>query len=128
MDLERDRERLERCLAQVVAYRASGLKATAWAAANGVELLELQSWCAHSKRWRARLDGVTPAPRASSASPASPMHGHGFVAARAEVAAPPPAPSCVRIEIDSAGIGRVALQWPLSHVRELSTWLRELNR
>ena len=125
MDLDLDRERLERCLAHVVAYRASGLKATAWAAANGVELLELQSWCAHSKRWRARLDGVTPAPRAS---PASPMHVHGFVAAQAAAAPAPPAPCCVRIEIDSAGIGRVALQWPLSHIRELSTWLRELNR
>ena len=60
MDL--DRQRLERCLEQVVAYRASGLKATAWAAANEVELRELQSWCAHSKRWRARLDGVALAP------------------------------------------------------------------
>ena len=60
MDL--DRQRLERCLEQVVAYRASGQKATAWAAANAVELRELQSWCAHAKRWRARLDGVERAP------------------------------------------------------------------
>ena len=53
-----DRERLERCLEQVQAYRASGLKAKMWAQANGVSLLSLQSWCAHAGRWRARLDGV----------------------------------------------------------------------
>ena len=47
-EVDLDRQRLERCLEQVVAYRASGLKATAWAAANKVELRELQSWCAVS--------------------------------------------------------------------------------
>jgi hypothetical protein len=45
-----ERERLERCLERVVACKAAGLKARAWVAANGVELRELQSWCAHSKR------------------------------------------------------------------------------
>jgi hypothetical protein len=40
-----DRERVERCLEQVQAYRASGLKAKVWAHANGVSLLALQSWC-----------------------------------------------------------------------------------
>ena len=37
-----DRERLERCLEQVQAYRGSGLKAKVWAQANGVALLSLQ--------------------------------------------------------------------------------------
>ena len=50
-----DRERMERCLERVSAYRASGMKAKAWAGANAVELLSLQSWCAHAARWRARL-------------------------------------------------------------------------
>jgi hypothetical protein len=50
VDLNLDRERLERCSEQVVAYQASGLKATAWAAANGVELRKRQSGCAHAKR------------------------------------------------------------------------------
>ena len=48
-----DRERLERCLEQVQADRASGLKAKVWAQANGVSLLSLlslQSWCAHAGR------------------------------------------------------------------------------
>jgi hypothetical protein len=119
MDLNLDRERLERCLEQVVAYRASGLKATAWAAANGVEVRELQSWCAHSKRWRARLDGV---------ELASPARVNGFVAVRAQVAQPiSPMPACIRVELGTAA-GRVDLQWPLSHVRELATWLREFSR
>ena len=111
-----DRERLERCLEQVQAYRASGLKAKVWAQANGVSLLALQSWCAHAGRWRARLDGVEALP---SARPS------GFVAARLAPAAPRPseAPS-VRLDI-GAGAGRVELHWPLAHSRELVSWLRE---
>ena len=100
---------------QVVAYRASGLKATAWAAANGVELRELQSWCAHAKRWRARLDGVALAP---------PLQPSGFVAVRA-----PSAPSLISIRVElGVGASRVELHWPLSHARDLSTWLREFCR
>ena len=114
-----DRERLERCLEQVQAYRASGLKAKVWAQANGVSLLALQSWCAHAGRWRARLDGVEALP---SARPS------GFVAARLAPAAPRPseAPS-VRLDI-GAGAGRVELHWPLAHSRELVSWLREFTR
>ena len=116
MDL--DRQRLERCLEQVVAYRASGLKATAWAVANGVELRELQSWCAHSRRWRARLDGV---------ELASPARAHGFVAVRAALAQPAPTLTCIRVELGS-GTGKIDLHWPLSHARDLATWLREFSR
>ena len=116
MDL--DRQRLERCLEQVVAYRASGLKATAWAAANGVELRELQSWCAHSKRWRARLDGVALAP---------PVLPSGFVAARVPVTPLAPTSTSIRVEL-GAGAGGVNLHWPLSHAHDLATWLREFIR
>ena len=116
MDL--DRQRLERCLERVVAYRASGLKATAWALAHGVELRELQSWCAHSKRWRARLDGVALAP---------PPRPSGFVAVQAPQGPAVPATSCIRVELAS-GAGRVELHWPLSHARDLATWLREFSR
>ena len=69
-----ERERLERCLEQVAAYRASGLKGNAWAQANGVPLRALSSWCAHAQRWRARLDGVPASTLAPKVS--------GFVAAR----------------------------------------------
>ena len=117
-EVDMDRQRLEQCLEQVVAYRASGLKATAWAAANGVDLRELQSWCAHSKRWRARLDGVALAP---------PPQPSGFVAVRASVAPSAPASCCIRVELGS-GTGRVELHWPLSHARDLATWLREFSR
>ena len=118
MDL--DRERLERCLAQVQAYRASGMKGTAWAAANGVELRELQSWCAHSKRWRARLDGVALAP---------PLHASGFVAVRAPMAPLAPTTTSILVELGvGAHAGRVDMHWPLSQAHELATWLREFSR
>ena len=114
-----DRERLERCLEQVQAYRGSGLKAKVWAQANGVSLLALQSWCAHAGRWRARLDGVGALP---------PAHPSGFVAARLASAAPrPPEAPCVRLDIGGVA-GRVELHWPLTHSRELASWLREFTR
>jgi hypothetical protein len=70
-----DRQRMEYCLAQVAAYRASGQKAQAWSLANGIKLRELASWCAHAKRWRAVVDGVT-------VESAVRKPGAGFVAAR----------------------------------------------
>ena len=114
-----DRDRMERCLEQVSAYRASGMKAKAWTAGNGVALLSLQSWCAHAARWRARLDGV------EAAQPAGPR---GFVAARVAALAPSVAAGPgVRLEL-GAGAGRVEMHWPLAHTRELATWLREYTR
>ena len=54
-----DRQRMESCLEQVAAYRASGQKGRVWAEANGVPPRALASWCAHARRWQARLEGVS---------------------------------------------------------------------
>ena len=113
-----DRQQMERCLERVAAYRASGQKAKACAEANAVPLGTLGSWCAHSRRWQARLDGVSagslPAPRPSG----------GFVAARV---APSAASTSVRIECNAGG-ARLDLHWPLAHTRELAALLRELGQ
>ena len=114
--MTKDREQIERCLAAVDAYEASGQKASVWAAAHGVAIRDLASWCAHARRWRARLQGVTveSAPRAPAA---------GFVAA----AIPVTTAASVRVELTVAS-GMVALHWPMSHVRELAAWVREVAR
>ena len=112
-----DRERVQRCLEVVAAYRASGQKSRVWAAANGVPERVLASWCAHSRRWQARLDGV-------HVAPARQPNPKGFVAARV---APGTAPATVRIEVNS-GAGRLELHWPLAHTCELAALVRELNR
>ena len=112
-----DREQMQRCLEVVAAYRASGQKSGVWAAANGVALRVLASWCAHSRRWQARLDGVG----AASAPQPKPT---GFVAARV---APGTAAATVHIEVTS-GAGRLNLHWPLAHTRELAALVRELGR
>ena len=112
-----DRQKVERCLEQVAAYRASGQKAGQWAAANGVKLAMLQSWCTHARRWQARLDGVI-------AEPAASPKPSGFVAARV---APSPALSSVRVELNAGGT-RLDLHWPLAHMRELAALLREVGR
>jgi hypothetical protein len=114
-----DRERMERCLEHVSAYRASGMKAKAWAACNEVALLSLQSWCAHAARWRARLDGV---------EAAQPVRPSGFLSVRVATVVPSVAAGqSVRLEL-GAGAGRVEMHWPLAHTRELATWLREYTR
>lgn len=71
-----DRERVQRYLDVAAAYRASGQKRKAWAAANGVRERVLASWCAHSRRWQAQLDGVVSRGLSPQAKP------KGFVAVR----------------------------------------------
>ena len=110
-----DRQQMERCLQQVAAFRASGQKASVWAEANGVPPRALASWCAHSRRWQARLDGVEPLATTRSS---------GFLAARV---APSAASTSVRVEL-SAGGARLELHWPLAHTRELAALLQELGR
>ena len=113
-----DRQQMERCLERVAAYRASGLKAKAWAEANDVEMRSLASWCAHSRRWQARLDGV-------SAVPSAATRPGGFVAAR--VASSAASSTSVRVELN-VGAARLELHWPLAHTWELAVLLRELSR
>jgi hypothetical protein len=112
-----DRQQMERCLEQVAAYRASGQKAKAWAEASGVPLGTLGSWCAHARRWQARLEGV-----GAEASPTT--RPSGFVAARV---APSAATSSVRVELNVGSV-RLDLHWPLAHTRELAALLREVSR
>ena len=112
-----DRQEMVRRLQQVAAYRASGQKANVWGEANGVPLRVLSSWCAHSGRWQARLDGV-------SIGPSSAPRPSGFVAARV---APSAASTSVRVELN-AGAARLELHWPVAHTRELAALLREFSR
>ncbi len=115
-----DRERIERCLEQVGAYRASGMKAGQWAAAHGVSIRELASWSAHARRWQARLEGVA-APEAASRA----RVGAGFVAARLPAAVT----GSVRVEIGAAGGATpIVLHWPVGAARELAIWVREVQR
>ena len=116
-------------MAVVAGFRASGMKAKEWAPANGVGLLELQSWCAHARRWQARLDeadGFAPTRVAGVGGSAAPL---GFVAARlaGSTTLAPPVAASVRLEF-VAGAGRVELHWPLAHVAVLGAWLREYTR
>ena len=117
-----NRQHVQRCMEQVQAYRASGMKAKAWAESNGVALGTLGSWCAHYARWQAKLEGggagSGPSTEHSTARPS------GFVAARV---ASPGGGTSVRIELH-AGAARFELHWPLAHTRELAALLCELGR
>ncbi len=113
-----DRQQMERCLEQVAAYRASGQKGKAWAEANDVPMRSLASWCAHSRRWQARLDGGSPELSAATRS-------SGFVAAR--VGSNAASSASVRVELN-AGAAKLELHWPLAYTRELAALLRELGR
>jgi len=112
-----DRQQMERCLERVAAYRASGQTARAWAEANDVPIRVLASWCAHSRRWQAKLEGI-------NVAPSEPPRSSGFVAARV---APSAVSASVRVELN-AGAARLELHWPLAHTRELAALLREIGR
>ena len=58
-----ERQRAQRRLEKVAAYRVSGQKVHEWAAANGVAAQELAGWLSYAKRWQARLDGIEPGPQ-----------------------------------------------------------------
>ena len=113
-----DREQMKRCLEVVAAYRASGLKGKEWAQAKGVCERVLPSWCAHSRRWQARLDGVSDAASPQGAA-------KGFAAARLAPAAA--RTTTVHVQVN-AGAARLDLHWPLAHSGELAGLLRELGR
>jgi hypothetical protein len=115
-----DRQRMERCLAQVAAYRASGQKSEQWALANGVKPRELASWCSHATRWQAILDGVAVAPIKRTRRKVV----SGFVAAKLPV---PTLGGTVRVELH-AGNSRIELHWPLANAAELAVLLREVVR
>ena len=113
-----DQQQMEHCLGRVTAYRASGQKAKAWAEANDVPMRSLASWCRHSRRWQARLDGV-------GAEPSTTTRSSGFVAAR--VGSNAATATSIRVELN-AGAVKLELHWPLAHTRELATLLLELGR
>ena len=113
-----DRQRIEQCLERVTAYRVSGQKAKIWAEANDVPMRSLASWCAHSRRWQARLEGV-------AAEPSTASRSSGFVAAR--VGSNAASSTSIRVELN-AGASKLELHWPLAHTRELAALLRELGR
>lgn len=118
-----DRQRMLRCLEQVAAYQASGMRANEWAAANGVALRSLSSWCAHARRWQALIDGVAYEPATARRA------GGGFVAASVAPASATNASALASIRIElQAGTSRIDVHWPLAHTRELAAWLREFGR
>jgi hypothetical protein len=108
-------------MAQVEAYRASGMKAKAWAQANGVPLGTLGGWCGHYRRWQAMLEGGDGGDAGAQLMPARAV---GFVSARVAL---PCSAALVRIEL-SAGAARLELHWPLANTRELAALLREVGR
>lgn len=108
-----DREQIERCLQQLEAYRASGQKATEWAAANGLTVRQLGSWSSNETLWRAKLNGEEP-PKRARAQPA-------FVAAAV------PAGAGTSIKVELPGTNGAVVHWPLAHARELAAWLREMR-
>lgn len=119
--MARDSQYSQRCMEQVDAYRASGLRAKVWAEAHGVPVGTLSSWCAHYGRWQAKREAGCGGASGDSLRP-RPI---GFVAARMAPAVG--AAGSVHIQVH-AGAARLELDWPMVHARELADLLRELGR
>lgn len=104
-----NRQQVERCLEYVAAHRASGQTTQMWGQANDIPMRAIRGWCAQSRRWQDRLDGVVAPPPASASAFARPV---GFVIAQVGLR-PVAASASVRIEV-SAGTAPLELHWPLA--------------
>ena len=125
--MARDSQYSQRCMEQVDAYRASGLRAKVWAEAHGVPVGTLSSWCAHYGRWQAKREagsgGGHGCDSGSGGGEGSKPRPIGFVAARM---GPLTGAGSVHIQVH-AGAARLELDWPMAHARELAALLRELG-
>ena len=112
---EADRQRVQRCLEWMDAWRASGIKLKDWCQLQGEELAVWRARLRWEQRWR---HGVGQLPRAA------------FVQALPQpkvAAAPATALASVRIEIGPGGAGlRASVDLPLSALPDCAAWLREV--
>ena len=112
-----DRQRIERCLEQIDAWRASGVPLKQYTEHHGQRYPQWRAWLGFEAHWRQTLSGATPAT---------------FVQARpAQSVATTPAPTpSLRIALQShSGTLAASIDWPLECIGAPSAsaaWLRQV--
>lgn len=131
-----DPSRIRKQLELIAQWRASGLSKAQWAAQQGIEPKHLMGWLTYEGRWKERLSGQAPTPKANTTGFA-PVHispsSMAVSATPPSQPAPPPAPQpTVRIEYTPASTAanrptadqtRITLHWPISHSAQLAHFL-----
>lgn len=122
---EADRPRIERCLQDIDAWRASGMKLKAYAQSRGEELTQWRARLSWEQRWRQALAG---APGVAFVRAVPVKHAK---AAKARCAATTPSgdkqtqDACVRIVLSREGSAlRASVDWPLDALGASGAWLR----
>lgn len=120
------RERMELCLREIDAWRASGLSLKQYVSGRAEELSHWRGRLSWERRWRQMLDG------SYVACQRKPAVGLAFVRAVPKAAhggaltAPPQSQDNVRIVLGRAGGLQASVEWPLARLGAASAWLREL--
>ena len=126
-----DCQRIERCLEDFDAWRASGIKLKEYVQQRGENLAHWRARLSWEKRWRQMLAGtyvkttgqsgaafVRAVPNTASA---------GEMANAKSVRHPSHLPDCLHIVLSSpAGALQARIQWPISQLGASSAWLREV--
>lgn len=124
---EADRTRIERCLQDIDAWRASGMKLKAYAQSRGEELTHWRARLSWERRWRQALTAV---PGAAFVRAVPVKHAKATKARRAALPAMGDEPTkdvCVRIVLSREGSAlRASLDWPLDALEASGAWLREV--
>lgn len=110
-----DRQRIERCLEQLDAWRQSGMALKKYTEHHGHSHPQCRAWLGVEAHWRQTLSGAAHTT---------------FVQARADKATSPTAPASLRIALQSqSGPLAASIDWPLERpgsASALAAWLREV--
>lgn len=126
-----DRQRIERCLEEFDAWRASGIPLKIYVQQRGENLAHWRARLSWESRWRQMLAG-TYAKKAAQAGAAFVRAVPNTVSAgqmpNAKPVQPPSQrPDCLHIVLSNpAGALQASVHWPLSQLSVSSAWLREV--
>lgn len=124
---EADRTRIERCLQNIDAWRASGMKLKTYAQSRNEELSHWRARLSWERRWRQALTAV-PGTAFVRAVPVK----HAKASKTQRTASTPidhakGKDTRVRIVLSREGsILRACIEWPLSTMQASGAWLREV--
>lgn len=125
-----DRLRIERCLEEFAAWRASGMALKAYVQLRGEDLSHWRARLSWERRWRQMLNGTYTKDTSERCAFVQATPSQARTTAKAQ---PQPAPHSaqqqtnLRIVISAkSGALQASVEWPLGAAATSSAWLREV--
>ncbi len=128
-----DRQRIERCLEDFDAWRASGIKLKEYVQQRGENLAHWRARLSWERRWRQMLADTYVKAETAGQSGAAFVRAvpntasAGQMADTKSVHRPSHQPDCLHIVLSApAGALQARVQWPIGQLGASSAWLREV--